>query len=112
MINTYILDENGEPQPARDTLEWARWLETAHEKRIIQQTVVSESPYIWVSTMFLGLDHNVTGKGAPLIFETMVFRDSDGAECWRYATRAEAVAGHARAVDEVRSGSNGRAHAD
>lgn len=52
-----------------------------------------------VSTVWLGLDHSF-GNGPPLIFETMVFggrypRDLDGE---RYATRDEALSGHARIV--------------
>ncbi|MDP2654913.1 MAG: hypothetical protein Q8Q08_12905 [Candidatus Omnitrophota bacterium] len=50
-----------------------------------------------VSTVWLGIDHGY-GHGRPLIFETMVFpgksfRDMD---MMRYATEAEALAGHAR----------------
>lgn len=58
----------------------------------------------WVSTVWLGLDHNFSPSGPPIIFETMVFsaappnslgKDIDQT---RYATEAEAHAGHEEMV--------------
>lgn len=53
-----------------------------------------------VSTVWIGINHNLSGQGPPLIFETMVFRPGDwsGEYCERYATQAQARAGHDRAV--------------
>lgn len=64
-----------------------------------------------VSTIFLHLDHNFFGRiagfgGSPQWFETMVF-DIDGHRelwCKRYATYADAVAGHADALNHVMLG--------
>lgn len=57
------------PVPCEDLLTWANWLE--HDKnRFVAQEHVGE---FWVSTVFMGLDHN-WGDGPPLLFETMVFR--------------------------------------
>jgi hypothetical protein len=50
----------------------------------------------WVSTVWLGIDYNF-GTGPPLIFETMVFHSKDTLselDLDRYATLAEAEAGH------------------
>lgn len=33
---------------------------------------------LWVSTVFLGLDHNFSCKGPPLVFETKIFHADDG----------------------------------
>lgn len=57
-----------------------------------------------VSTVFLVIDHNY-GKGAPILFETMVFADSGS--MWdqyqrRYHTEAEAVRGHAEVIAMIR----------
>jgi hypothetical protein len=49
---------------------------------------------IRVSTVWLGISHGQNDKGAPLIFETMVFGGPDNGECVRYATEKEAVRGH------------------
>lgn len=57
-----------------------------------------------VSTVWLGLDHNFTGAGPPLIFETMVFASDDyglDQECWRWPTEAAALAGHDQVVAKI-----------
>lgn len=57
-----------------------------------------------VSTVFLVFDHNFSGKGPPLLYETMVFGVDGGNFCRRYCTRTEAVAGHeevARLVETI-----------
>jgi hypothetical protein len=61
-----------------------------------------------ISTVLLVINHNF-GDGQPLIFETMIFCVHDG-ECGfsgyqeRYATKQEAIDGHARAVRKVING--------
>ena len=97
----YKLDGH-DPVPVDDTLEWARWLETA-DRRVASDVIGRYH----VSTVFLGTDHNFTGNGGcPLLFETMVFVTIDPSGNRRYAldiqhrycTWDEAVAGH----DEVK----------
>lgn len=69
----YILD--GREIKKVDLMTWARWLETNRDDKIVKQEDVGN---FWVSTVFLGLDHN-WGDGPPILFETMVFkRDADG----------------------------------
>ena len=55
---------------------------------------------VWISTVWLGLDHNLWSGGPPLIYETMVFPGGTYRElyCERYATEEQARAGHERAV--------------
>lgn len=55
-----------------------------------------------VSTVFLGLDHG-WGRGAPEIFETMIFGGKHSESCWRYSTREEAIAGHRVALELARA---------
>jgi hypothetical protein len=50
---------------------------------------------IWVSTVWLGLNH--AWRGRPLVFETMVFGVEDN-ECVRYSTIEEARVGHEKMV--------------
>jgi len=54
-----------------------------------------------VSTVFLGIDHNWSPDGPPLIFETMVFRGPFDEEMQRYSTWEEAEHGHAKFVKAV-----------
>ncbi len=87
-----------------DLLTWGEWFQTAD--RVISRTEVGASV---VSTVFLGLDHSpcwLTGKGRPLLFETMVFADGSDVEddfMRRCSTWLEAEAQHAAVVEQVRS---------
>lgn len=52
-----------------DLLRWARWFEEAD-----RSVAVTHLPGgVYVSTVFLGTDHNWTRRGPPLLFETMIF---------------------------------------
>lgn len=89
----YILvGQEATPLPEDDDLLlWAEWFETAD--RIVKQEF--EGAY-FVSTVFLGLDHNRAGTGPPLLFETMVWIDGGTAEDYinRCSTWTEALAMH------------------
>ena len=64
----YILDSDHNPVLEPDLIKWATWFE--HDKRIVCQQHVG---LIFVSTVFLGIDHNFYQAGPPLLFETMTF---------------------------------------
>ena len=120
----YKLDDNGVPVECDDLIEWARWFETA-DRRVALTHV---TPWIEVSTVFLGIDHRWIGDGPPILYETMVFAPLPGRltdqpvvtkrfgrgpprpvydqtleEQHRYATLAEARLGHARTVKRLRA---------
>ena len=94
----YIL-EGKIPKLIDDTVAWARWFESAD--RHVARTQVGE---LYVSTVFLGLDHNFHGiSSLPILFETMIF----GGEIEyqeRYSTWEEAEKGHKRAVRVAKRG--------
>jgi hypothetical protein len=97
MTDKYILDADGYPVPEPDLLTWAKWFETAN-----RQLAKDELPNgAKVSTIFLGLDHSFFG-GRPQLWETMVFGGPQDGYQERYASREEALAGHARAVELAR----------
>jgi hypothetical protein len=105
----YYVLEGKTPVPLDRTqanlLIWGEWFE--HADRRVAQTQVG--PY-WVSTVFLGLDHNFTGTGPPILFETMVFSsDEEGErgspvdlEMHRYSTWEVAEMGHHTIVQLVK----------
>ena len=92
MINYY--NHDGEPITLE---EWARLIEIP-EYRIVASDVVGP---LWVSTIWLGLDHNWFG-GDPFIFETILFDVPQGDDRWsclemqRCSTHTQALENHAR----------------
>jgi len=99
MNDKYILDAAGEAQPCADLFAWARWMEANHRNRHVADTYFGA---VRISTVFLGLDHSFREidvamglePGPPILWESMVFGGPLDGEQVRYATRAEADAGH------------------
>ena len=58
------------------TMKWAMLFEQTGPDRIVGQTKTLYGEKL--STVWLGLDHNFSRTGPPLIFETMLFAPSDG----------------------------------
>ena len=96
MTDRYILVD-GEPVKEPRLFVWAQWMESGD--RAVARTEVGESV---VSTVFLGLDHNFFGHGAPILFETLVLTGPNDGEGERYSTLEEARLGHERMVARVR----------
>lgn len=104
----YVLDKRGAPVPCHSLGKWAR----AHrsKKRFLASATVGR---LWVSTVFLGIDMDFRNSmrpeelRIPILFESMVFdraaeHPNEGLRQLRYATRAEALEGHARLVEWAR----------
>ena len=66
MSEHYILE--GKKVVSCDLMTWARWFESA-ERHVVKS---GDKSSVWVSTVFIGLDHSF-GDGPPLLFETMIF---------------------------------------
>jgi hypothetical protein len=94
----YILDKDGNPRPCPDLTEWALWFERADRK--VARDELPDGHV--VSTVFLGLDHNFTRRGPPILYETLVFNDYGEIAGERYATREEALEGHQAQLAELR----------
>lgn len=93
-------DDPATPIPAPDLNEWAMWFERA-ERHVGLDTLFFG--YIRVSTVFLGVDHSWSPEDSPVLWETMVFGGpGDGEYQVRYSSYADAVKGHAEAVQMVR----------
>ena len=101
-----LLDESGNVVPC-DLMTWAHWLEENRAQRIIAQEDLPHG--YWISTVFLGLNHQWMLGQPPLWFETMVFKPPTNvpspitgkihklgpeAFCDRYTTLEEARSGH------------------
>ena len=101
---TYYLNEDKTYEPC-DTVTWgAQCVEMRqNDTKHVGSTKLEGK---WVSTVWLGLDHQ-SGDGEPLLFETMVFtNDSPRKDIYmqRYTTWQEAEEGHKRAIAWVKNG--------
>lgn len=101
----YYLDENKNPVPCSAEKMFAEGYEGDIDARIVARDVVGDFP---VSTTFMGIDHDFTSKGPPILFETMVFlhpqkelSDWEELAMDRYSTWDEAVEGHKEMVELV-----------
>lgn len=98
-LTKYVLNADGQPEPEADLLKWAMWMGTGDNKVIAREQV---TPTTRVSTVFLGMDHRC-GDGDPLLWETMVFGGKLDSLCERYASKADALAGHVQMVERVKA---------
>ena len=94
MNDKYILDGHT-PVAEPDFNKWGTWFRSA-DRHVARDTIGDKD----VSTVFLGIDHDFTGEGKPVLFETMIFPDCDDAV--RYHTWEEAEAGHKKIVEKLR----------
>lgn len=95
MSGLYVL--NGKtPVEVSDMDEWAaKW--DIDDRRVGWTDI---APGWYVSTVFLGIDHRHFGDGPPILFETMIFKDDEGQDQFRYASWDEADQGHRRIVEQ------------
>ncbi len=79
-------------------MTWARWFEHPNNRRV----ALTQRGKITISTVFIGLDHNWSGQGPPILFETMIFGSQRiGDYQRRYSTWDESVAGHREAAGMI-----------
>jgi hypothetical protein len=103
MLDLYILDGNGEPVIETSRTKWAmsygRSISEAGNGVISQQIGDSK-----VSTIFLGIDHNLFGKGPPILWETMVFGGPmQGTQDRCTGSREQALSMHCKMVARVKA---------
>jgi hypothetical protein len=90
---TYVLDADHNIVAEPDVMKWGAWLNAAVET---EASVVAqeEAGGAWISTVFLGLDHNHMKDGEPILFETAVFRKDGTTFTRRYKDWTAARQGH------------------
>ena len=92
----YILDENNIPVVANISA-YVDWEEAYPEKRCLRQQHIGN---IFISTVFLGLDH-AHGSKTPLLWETMIFEGEHDQYQERYSNYEAALRGHDEAIKLV-----------
>lgn len=78
----------------KDIEEWEVFYENIDNRLVAKY----EKYGIYVSTVFLGIDHNMFLDGPPIFFETMIFGGKYDRYQERYSTWEEAEEGHKRAL--------------
>jgi len=90
----YYILENKVPKKVDNLVEWSKKF---NHNKIVDQTYIGD---IFISTVFLGLDHSFHNN-TPILFETMIFGGEHDGFQERYATWDEAYEGHHRACAMV-----------
>lgn len=100
--NLWYMLKDGKPEPA-DVIspEFQEWYNNIENRRVARTEIAKD---IWVSTVFLGLDHNLFGVGEPVLWETMIFGGVEDLSQWRATTQAEALEHHKEAVALAKKG--------
>ena len=95
-----FLDKTTTRSPST-SMRWAKWFEDIGN-RIVDYTEITS--HVFVSTVFLGIDHRLRGDGPPILFETMIFGGGrlDDVDC-RYSSWDDAATGHKVIVDKLRA---------
>lgn len=88
---------NGKPVKEPDLLKWGKWFEH-NPNRTIAQSLICD---VWVSTVFLGIDHRFTMYGEPVLFETMIFAGKYDQYQRRYCNIKQSEIGHIKAVSKA-----------
>lgn len=88
----YILAEDGKtPIATQDMVLWGQYME-ANGWHIADTRDADKG--IRVSTIFLGINHNLWGSGPPVLFETIVEKGGKTEYMRRYTTWDQAERGH------------------
>jgi hypothetical protein len=111
LVDHYILNERGEPEPCDELLVWAQWFEDSAAARRIAFTDLGKLGQ--VSTVFLGLDQDwhpvpIPLTYRPLLWESMIFGGPFDMEQERYRSREEAERGHQTLVRMCQSAERDR----
>jgi hypothetical protein len=99
MQRRYVLDENDNPVGEDDPSAWADFMRDERRRLVAHD----EAGKWTVSTVFMGLDHDVVGNGPPVLWKTMVFGPQPwgGFSCW-YTNRWKAISQHDQLAEAVR----------
>jgi hypothetical protein len=107
----YMLDDRLIPKKAKSISEYIDWHQSMPiasdwyaSKTLIGFIVARDSDENgrFVSTVYLGFDHNFLGEGQPVLWETWI-RSPEGASYRRYETYPEAISGHQEAIEHERA---------
>lgn len=103
----YILDADGNAEPVSAEQYEAFMVDERIKgrRRIVLGRTSGLPGGVEVSTVFLGINHNTSDQGPPLLWESIVFSaNGTGGEQRRYSTQDEALRGHVELVQRAWEG--------
>jgi hypothetical protein len=96
----YKLDEDNKPIPVT-VFEYHEWSKKNPDKKAVKQEYVKD---VYISTVFLGLDHSHNGK-KPILWETMTFStkhvDHDQSVQLRHTSYEDALEVHEKVKQDI-----------
>jgi hypothetical protein len=96
MSKWYTLDDDNNPVPSTG-LESCEWMDENPERKAVKQDTVDD---VYISTVFLGLDH-AWNSDIPVLWETMIFGGEHDQCQERYTSYEDALEGHEKALNLV-----------
>jgi len=102
----YKLDKNNKVIPCKNSIEYIKWEIKYPDRKTVKQQHIGD---VYISTVFLGLNHGYNGK-KPILWETMIFGGKHDQYQVRYASYDDAVKGHEIAVKLVKQEKHGLFH--
>jgi hypothetical protein len=93
----YTLDENNKPIKVTSLIEAVEWMENNPERKAVKQEHIGD---VFISTVFLGLDHSFQSD-KPVLWETMIFGGDHDQYQERYTSYEDALLGHQIALNLV-----------
>lgn len=104
MSDWYVMDADGAVRGPVSVEEWSAWRDTGRDSNRVARTDLDGG--VFVSTVFLGLDHSHWPGDPPILFETMIFEGPWNEYQWRWATADRAKRGHEAIVAALRAGTD------
>jgi hypothetical protein len=97
----YVLDDEGNPVRQDDPAAWREFMRDVERRRV----AFDEAGKWTISTLFMGIDHDVVGQGPPVLWKTSVTGPLPwgGFSCW-YSSRWRALSQHDQLAEAVRRG--------
>lgn len=97
----YKLDSDNNPIPCSSILEYEEWF-MKHGSTVAKSKFKdTKNISIYISTVFLGLDHSHNST-VPILWETMVFGGPFDQQLVRYSSFKDALKGHNEIIDGIK----------
>ncbi|MBV9577765.1 MAG: hypothetical protein JO057_04150 [Chloroflexi bacterium] len=101
MLRRYVLDDEDNPVRQDDPQIWKAFMQDGRRRRV----AFDEAGKWTVTTLFMGIDHDLVGNGPPVLWKTSVVGPQPwgGFSCW-YSSRWKALSQHDQVAEAVRRG--------